>query len=563
MGDGPERIGRYEILATVGRGAMGIVYKARDPVIDRVVAIKQIALSPGLSPEGRAEFTRRFFREAKAAGKLQHPNVVTIYDMGEEEGSPFMAMEFVEGVSLGQLLKTRGSLPPGEALALTRQIARGLAYAHEQGVVHRDVKPDNILVDAKGRAVVTDFGVAHLEASDMTRTGEILGTPHFMSPEQVTGQPLDGRSDLFSLGVVLFQILSGDRPFKGDTVSTICYHIVHSSPQPDIDQLGLHPRLAALLARLLAKRREERYADGESLVLAIDSVTGAMAGEATLPADATADWGTMPNRAAGGLSEGAPPAAKFDPTVIATPRRVVSPSSPPKKTHVVANTLIYGVFIFLLLVVAGGLVMRLAGKAKVKPGKTEARLEKEKGEGHKVPPGPTVAPAGLEAGSQDGRPRTSELPHAASGAGGQATANRKQPDADSFRPPSGSGRAQPEGRAVVGMAQVSVELAGPIMAGGFGIFVDGEPRVEKEIHGAVNKRNPEKQGFRVRESLELTAGTHTLRFAVKAARSGSIVLIKDWTVSPKAGDHLRLQVQAFPRKATLLVKEVPGFEPFE
>ena len=113
------------------------------------------------------------------------------------------------------------------------------------------------------------------------------------------------------------------------------------------------------------------------------------------------------------------------------------------------------------------------------------------------------------------------------------------------------------------MAQVSVELAGPIMAGGFGIFVDGEPRVEKEIHGAVNKRNPEKQGFRVRESLELTAGTHTLRFAVKAARSGSIVLIKDWTVSPKAGDHLRLQVQAFPRKATLLVKEVPGFEPFE
>ena len=173
---------------------MGIVYKAREPVIDRVVAIKQVALAPELSPEGRAEFMRRFFREAKAAGKLQHPTVVTIYDMGEEEGSPFMAMEFVEGVSLGQFLMTRGPLPPEEALALTRQIARGLAYAHEQGVVHRDVKPD-------------------------------------------------------------------------------------------IDQLGLHPRLAALLARLLAKRWEDRYPDGEALVQAIDSVLGAIAGEATLPAD--------------------------------------------------------------------------------------------------------------------------------------------------------------------------------------------------------------------------------------------------------------------------------------
>ncbi len=230
-----------------------------------------------------------------------------------------MAMEFVEGVSLGQLLKTRGSLPPAEALALTRQIAQGLAYAHEQGVVHRDVKPDNILVDAKGRAVVTDFGVAHLEASDMTRTGEILGTPHFMSPEQVTGQPLDGRSDLFSLGVVLFQVLSGQRPFKGDTVSTICYHIVHSSPQPDIDQLHLHPKLAALLARLLAKRREERYADGEALVRAIDSVLGALAGEATLPADATADWVTKGDAAAG--SPGGRPSlgARFNPTVVSPP----------------------------------------------------------------------------------------------------------------------------------------------------------------------------------------------------------------------------------------------------
>ncbi len=248
------------------------------------------------------------------------------------------------------------------------------------------------------------------------------------------------------------------------------------------------------------------------------------------------------------------------------------PPAPKAKRNLLVNVLIYGVVSFLCLVVVSGLIMRVTRKARVQSGKTEVRLGHERGKNQTAPPGPAAAPAVMETGSRDSHPKTTGLP-AAPAAGEPATAHPKQPDVTQpgARPIAGGtdaiqgqdSKARAEGKMPVGKARVSIELAGPIMAGGFGIFVDGEPRIQKEIHGAVNKRNPEKQGFRVRENLELTAGTHTLRFAVKAARSGSMVLIKDWTVSPKAGDHLHIQVMAFPRKATLVVKEVPGFESLE
>ncbi|MGC8724184.1 MAG: protein kinase domain-containing protein [Acidobacteriota bacterium] len=268
-----QKIGRYDIEGTIGRGAMGVVYRARDPIIGRALAIKVVSLSGGLADDAKEEYRQRFFREAQAAGNLHHPNIVTVFDAGEERGVPYLVMELVEGESLAQRLKRAGKLSVEEASSIARQVAAGLAYAHEKGVVHRDIKPANILLDAKGRAAITDFGVARLSASDLTRTGEVLGTPNFMSPEQVLGQALDGRSDLFSLGVVYYLMLTGDRPFKGEEVSAICYNVVHSEPVPPVSSLPLPAEVAGILDRLLRKNPAERFSDGETAAAALREVT--------------------------------------------------------------------------------------------------------------------------------------------------------------------------------------------------------------------------------------------------------------------------------------------------
>jgi len=215
MDETQKKIGRYVVESIAGRGAMGVVYKATDPLIHRVVAIKMVSLPVILSDQQRMEFNERFFREAQAAGNLHHPNIVTIFDVGEENGVPFMAQEFIEGESLSKILEREGAMDFDAATNILRQMADALQFAHSQGVVHRDVKPDNILVERGGRAVLTDFGVARLSSSDLTRTGEVLGTPHFMSPEQVLGEPVDGRSDIFSLGVVFYLLLTGKSPTPG------------------------------------------------------------------------------------------------------------------------------------------------------------------------------------------------------------------------------------------------------------------------------------------------------------------------------------------------------------
>jgi serine/threonine-protein kinase len=279
----PSRIGKFEILSLIGRGAMGTVYKARDPYIDRMVALKRISLSEFLPDDQKEEFKVRFFVEARAAGGLKHPNIVTIHDVDEADGVPFMAMEFLEGGSLTKLMKERGALPMDEASAMVRQVALGLAYAHERGIVHRDIKPDNILLDRNGRVVITDFGAAHLNTSDLTRTGEVLGTPHYMSPEQILGDPVDGRSDLFSLGVVFYLLVTGRRPFKGDTVSSVCYHIIHSSPEPVPEDLHVPSRAVPVLQKLLAKGKSERYQTGLELVEALNDLTA----EVTSPVEWT------------------------------------------------------------------------------------------------------------------------------------------------------------------------------------------------------------------------------------------------------------------------------------
>jgi serine/threonine-protein kinase len=259
-----KKIGRYKILGELGRGAMGIVYRAQDPALDRVVALKTIILAD--DAEGREEYQKRFFLEAKAAGKLTHPSIVTTYDFGEQDGVAYLAMELLEGTDLRTRLK-EGALPPAEAVEVARQVAEGLGFAHERGIVHRDVKPGNIMLLERGRAKIMDFGLARMRAADhKTVTGMVLGTPKYMSPEQVAGSPVDQRSDLFSLGIVLYEMLTGGRLFGAEDMTQIMHNVTYQEHEPPT---RLKPELPAMLdfvvARALKKDPASRYQDAAEL----------------------------------------------------------------------------------------------------------------------------------------------------------------------------------------------------------------------------------------------------------------------------------------------------------
>ena len=270
-----ERFGRYQILTELGRGAMGVVYKARDPKINRVVAVKTISLA-GQSPEEESEYRERFFREAEAAGRLSHPGIVTIFDIGEEPDThaPYIVMEFVGGQSLDKLLSRDGhKLPVEAALQLTLELAEALDCAHGQGVVHRDLKPANILLTEDGRAKIADFGVAKLNLANHTLAGRALGTPAYMSPEQLNGENVDGRSDLFSLGVVLYTVLTGYRPFQGNSAITVSFKVVNRDPiAATLLNTELSPGLDYIIERAMAKDPAERYQRGMEMVLDIQKL---------------------------------------------------------------------------------------------------------------------------------------------------------------------------------------------------------------------------------------------------------------------------------------------------
>jgi serine/threonine-protein kinase len=270
-----ERFGRYEILAELGRGAMGVVYKARDPKINRVVAVKTISLA-GQPADEEQEYRERFYREAEAAGRLSHPGIVTIFDVGEEPETraPYIVMEFVGGQSLDKLLSAQDrKLPLETALQLTHELAEALDCAHGQGVVHRDLKPANILLTEDGRAKIADFGVAKLNLANHTLAGRALGTPAYMSPEQLNGEAVDGRSDLFSLGVVLYTILTGYRPFQGNSALTVSYKVVNRDPIPaTVLDTELPPALDYIISRAMAKDPAQRYQRGMEMALDIQDL---------------------------------------------------------------------------------------------------------------------------------------------------------------------------------------------------------------------------------------------------------------------------------------------------
>ena len=295
----PEKFGRYQVLQELGRGAMGIVYRARDEVLQREVAVKMIALSG--SAHERDMHEARFRQEARAAGGLAHPSIITVYDVGREADVAFIAMELVEGRELRELI-AGGEIGPGRAFEIAIQVAEALAFAHERGIVHRDVKPGNIMVVGDGRIKIMDFGIARLqEPTVKTQTGVLLGSPQYMSPEQISGQALDGRADVFSLGVVLYEMLTGIKPFDASDLTQVLFWVVNMPAKPPSERRPGLPSVADfIVAKALKKKPDERYAGAadfaSDLRKALEEVRAAEATMAasrlegsTIPASALGD----------------------------------------------------------------------------------------------------------------------------------------------------------------------------------------------------------------------------------------------------------------------------------
>jgi serine/threonine-protein kinase len=267
MGDGTVQkpmLGRYQVEKELGKGAMGVVYLGRDPKINRVVAIKTMALSQEFDADELSDVKARFFREAETAGRLNHPNIVTIYDAGEEHDLAYIAMEFLKGKDLVPRTKSAALLPPKTVMDIIAKAADALDYAHSQNVVHRDIKPANIMYDEeKGEIKVTDFGIARITDSSKTKTGMVLGTPSYMSPEQLSGKKVDGRSDLFSLGVTMYQLLTGQLPFQADSMATLMFKIANEAHAPVTTvRAELPDSVNAVVEKALQKDPEQRYQRG-------------------------------------------------------------------------------------------------------------------------------------------------------------------------------------------------------------------------------------------------------------------------------------------------------------
>jgi tetratricopeptide (TPR) repeat protein len=265
-----QSIGKYQIQNVIGRGAMGTVYEALDPTLQRTVALKTVSSREGEGPERRA----RFLREAQAAGRLRHPNIVTVYDVGEENGQPYIAMEYVGGTDLEHVIQERRAMPVEWKIDVLRQICEGLAHAHASGIVHRDVKPANVRVSAEGEVKIVDFGIALVPSAAAKRTGHLIGTPHYMAPEQIAGREVDGRADIFSVGAIAYELLCYRKPFEAESLSGVVSKIAHEQLAPDASALpgADYPGLPAVILKAMAKDPAARYQKLEEMRDALEAL---------------------------------------------------------------------------------------------------------------------------------------------------------------------------------------------------------------------------------------------------------------------------------------------------
>jgi serine/threonine-protein kinase len=302
-----DQIGRYRILDELGRGATGVVYRAQDPAIGRIIAIKTIRLSDFTDASERERLRERLFREAQSAGMLSHPNIVTIYDIAEENGLAYIFMECVDGPPLEKVLNGAEPIPSENALSILRQTAIALDYAHQKGIVHRDIKPANILIHDRTLAKITDFGVAKIMSQQMTQSGVMMGTPNYMSPEQVQGHAVDGRADQFSLAVIAYEMLTGEKPFLADQLPALLFRIVREDPVPP-QRLNptIGPQVEVVLKKALAKSANDRYAGCLQFVDALAGALQMSPGWRPLPRSSAHSMPTM----AGAVADAKPVAAR-------------------------------------------------------------------------------------------------------------------------------------------------------------------------------------------------------------------------------------------------------------
>jgi serine/threonine-protein kinase len=338
------KAGRYEIVGELGRGAMGIVFKAVDPVIGRTVAVKTIRLSEEGTGLKHAELLARFQTEARAAGLLTHPNIVVVYDAGEEDGLYYITMELVEGKSLQALLDGGHSFPLPRTLRILDQTCSALQFAHERNVIHRDIKPANLMLTADDTVKITDFGTAKiLQFGSAQQTSHVMGTPSYMSPEQVKGRAVDGRSDIFSLGVMLYEMVTGEKPYPGQNITTVIYKIVNEDPVPprQIDP-SIHPGINAVIMKALAKEPEQRYQSCREMLEDLRNYRAqGVAGSnpnSTMVMGIGSPAATVVSGNVGGQGLAGHTPATDDPTVIATARSLSARAASPGQTPVVHRT---------------------------------------------------------------------------------------------------------------------------------------------------------------------------------------------------------------------------------
>ena len=363
------KTGRYAVVRELGRGSMGVVYQGYDPVIGRTVAIKTM-LTEGLAPEEFQEFRARFQREAQAAGVLSHPNIVNVFDYGEDSGILYLIMEYLEGKSLEKLVEGKKILPIETIIPMCEQVCGALDHAHQRGIVHRDIKPANIMILDNGLVKVTDFGIAKMVSMGMTQAGLVLGTPNYMSPEQVKGRQVDGRSDIFSLGIILYDLVTGEKPFPGQNITTIIYKIINENPIPPRElDATIHPGLSYVVCKALAKSPDERYQTCRELADDLKnykSLGGPPAASATLILKAPPAPSAVLGRAAGPPVTGpTPPAAPVEPTRVAptqqptpgqAPVQVTGPAPAYQKPHT-------SPMVWLLMTLLGVVILGILGGA--------------------------------------------------------------------------------------------------------------------------------------------------------------------------------------------------------
>ncbi|MFQ5778814.1 MAG: protein kinase [Terriglobia bacterium] len=510
-----KRLGRYEILEEIGRGAMGAVYRARDPVIGRVVALKVISI-PGLNSADEQGYRQRFFREAQAAGQLSHPGIVTIHDVGEDEATktPYIVMELIEGRTLEELGRSE-RLPPKRAVELTQQVAEALDYAHGRQVIHRDIKPANILITTEGRAKITDFGVAKLRTAQVTQTGQLVGTPAYMSPEQLTSGQVDGRTDIFALGVILYWLLTGEKPFPGEDPTAVMFKIFYKDPVPPAQ---VNPSLSSdydyILGRLLVKDPEQRYQRGRELV---DDLEDAKSGrpprsQATFvpaaPAEETVVTGaTRTTTGKTATLMGSPLAGLATAATVALP-------APSRKRRWMIPAAVAALLLLLLGASGWWWWSRASGRAQ---GGQPAGVERASAPGANLPPSrpaTTPVPAGEK---EDARARRQQEQASTGQRGAGSARGQQQPSASP--PPATSKPPRSRRRRRVAMATLRLRGTHNFERATLYVYADGKLLKKLRLKGETFGGSGIRVGMaKISGSIPITAGRHTIGVSIKAPR---------------------------------------------